>query len=118
VVSRQAHGLRAWLLQRITAAYLLLFIVYLFIHFIRTPLSDYAVWHAWLANPLVNLATGLFVFSVLIHAWVGIRDVIIDYVTHAGLRVTLFAGVILMLAGCGLWSLRVLFLAAITGSGA
>jgi len=118
VVSRQAHGLRAWLLQRITAAYLLLFIVYLFIHFIRAPLSDYAVWHAWLANPLVNLATGLFVLSLLVHAWVGIRDVIIDYVRHTGLRVTLFAGVILMLAGCGLWSLRVLFLVTITGSGA
>ena len=117
-MSRQAHGLRAWLLQRITAVYLLLFIVYLFIHFIRAPLSDYAVWHDWLADPLVNLATGLFVLSLLIHAWVGIRDVIIDYVTHTVLRVTLFAAVILMLAGCGLWSLRVLFQATIMGSGA
>lgn len=117
-MSRQAHGLRAWLLQRITAAYLLLFIIYLCIHFIRTPLREYAVWHAWLANPLVNLAAGLFVLSILVHAWVGVRDIVIDYVTHTGLRVTLFASVILMLTGCGLWSLRVLFLAAITGSGA
>jgi succinate dehydrogenase / fumarate reductase membrane anchor subunit len=112
VVSRRAHGLRAWLLQRFTAVYLLLFLVYLGAHFARAPAADFAAWRAWLADPLVNLATGLFVLSLLLHAWVGIRDVIMDYVTHTGLRVALFAAVALTLAGCGLWMLRVLFVAA------
>ncbi len=110
-MSRQAHGLRAWLLQRITAIYLLLFVLYLLVHFLRTPVSDFSAWHAWLSDPVVNLSTGLFVLSLLLHAWIGVRDVIMDYVTHTGLRVSLFAGVGLMLAGSGLWSLRVLFLA-------
>lgn len=110
-MSRQAHGLRAWLLQRFTALYLLLFLLYLAVHFGRAPVTDFGAWRAWLADPLVNLATGLFVLSLLIHAWVGIRDVIMDYVAHTGLRVSLFAAVALMLAGCGLWVLRVLFVA-------
>lgn len=114
-MSRRAHGLRAWLLQRFSAVYLLLFIAYLFVHFARAPAADFAAWQAWLADPLVNLATGLFILSMLVHAWVGIRDVIMDYVTHTGLRVALFAGVALTLAGCGLWSLRVLFLAVSGG---
>jgi succinate dehydrogenase / fumarate reductase membrane anchor subunit len=117
VVSRRAHGLRAWLLQRFSAVYLLLFITYLFIHFARAPAADFPHWQSWLSDPLVNLATGLFILSLLVHAWVGIRDVIMDYVTHTGLRVGLFAIVALTLAGCGLWSLRVLFLAVLRGSG-
>lgn len=116
-MSRRAHGLRAWLLQRFTAVYLLLFLAYLALHFGRTPVADYAAWRAWLADPLVNLATGLFALSLLIHAWVGIRDVIMDYVRHTGLRVALLAAVALTLAGCGLWVLRVLFLAT-AGAGA
>ena len=117
-MSRRAHGLRAWLLQRFSAVYLLLFIVYLFIHFNRAPLADFVQWQGWLADPLVNLATGLFILSLLVHAWVGIRDVIMDYVTHTGLRVALLATVALTMTGCGLWSLRVLFLAVLRGSGA
>ncbi len=114
-MSRQAHGLRAWLLQRFTAVYLLLFIVYLLFHWGLDPVQDFAQWQSWLADPLVNLATGLFILSILIHAWVGVRDVIMDYVQHTALRVALFAGVALTLAGCGLWSLRVLFLAVLRG---
>lgn len=110
-MSRRAHGLRAWLLQRFTAVYLLLFLAYLAVHFGRAPVTDFAAWLAWLADPLVNLATGLFILSLLIHAWVGIRDVLMDYVTHTGLRVVLFATVALTLAGCALWALRVLFVA-------
>lgn len=117
-MSRRAHGLRAWLLQRFSAVYLLLFLVYLSVHFNRAPLLDFAQWQAWLADPLVNLATGLFILSMLVHGWVGIRDVIMDYVTHTGMRVALLAAVALTLTGCGLWSLRVLFLAVLRGSGA
>jgi len=113
LVSRQAHGLRAWLLQRFSAAYLVVFLGYLGLHFGTVPDLDYAAWRSWLADPLVNLTTGLFVLSLLVHAWVGIRDVIMDYVAHSGLRVTLFALVALTLAGCGLWTLRLLFLAVL-----
>lgn len=112
-MSRQAHGLRAWLLQRFSAAYLVLFLIYLVVHFTRAPPLDFNAWRTWLADPVVNLATGLFVLSTLVHAWVGIRDVIMDYVGHAGLRVALFAAVALTLSGCGLWSLRLLFVAVV-----
>ena len=116
-MSRRAHGLRAWLLQRLSAVYLLLFLLYLVVRFGAAPVSDFAQWQGWLADPLVNLATGLFILSLLMHAWVGMRDVVMDYVTHTGIRVALFALVGLTLAGCGLWSLRVLFLAVLPGAG-
>ena len=117
-MSRQAHGLRAWVLQRFTALYLVLFLAYLLQRFYTFPVRDFVALQAWIADPLVNLTTGLFILSILIHAWVGVRDVVMDYVQHTGLRVALFAVIALTLAGCGLWSLRVLFLAVMRGTGA
>lgn len=111
-MSRRAHGLRAWLLQRLTAVYLGLFLVFVTLRFWFHPIPDYPAWHDWLADPLINLATGLFVLSLLIHAWVGVRDVVMDYVRHTGLRVALLALIVLTLAGTGLWVLRVLFVLA------
>mgnify|MGYP005865502667 CR=1 FL=1 len=108
-MSRQAHGLRAWLLQRFTAAYIALYILIVGIWFLWQPLHSYAQWRAWLAAPLANLATALFIVTLLIHAWVGVRDMIMDYVRHTGLRVSLMALVAVVLGGCGLWSLRVVF---------
>ncbi len=108
-MSRRAHGLRAWILQRFTAVYIASFLAYLGLRFWNHPVGSHAAWKAWLADPFVNLAVGLFILTILVHAWVGIRDVILDYVRHPGLKVTLLAAVALTLAGCGLWSLRVLF---------
>lgn len=108
-MSRQAHGLRAWLLQRFTAVYIGLYILVVGFWFLWQPPAGHAQWRAWLGAPLANLATALFIATLLLHAWVGVRDIIIDYVRHAGLRVSLMALVALMLGGTGLWSLRVVF---------
>lgn len=108
-MSRQAHGLRAWLLQRFTAVYIALYILVVGGWFLWQPPAGYIQWRAWLAAPLPNLATALFIVTLLLHAWVGVRDVIMDYVRHAGLRVSLMALVALVLGGTGLWSLRVVF---------
>lgn len=117
-MSRQAHGLRAWLLQRFTALYIVLFLAYLLQRFYTYPVQDFGAWQTWITDPLVNLTTGLFILSILMHAWVGIRDVIMDYVQHTGLRVAMFAAVALTLIGCGLWSLRVLFIAVLRSGSA
>ncbi|MBZ0071229.1 MAG: succinate dehydrogenase, hydrophobic membrane anchor protein [Thiohalobacteraceae bacterium] len=109
-MSRQAHGLRAWLLQRFSAVYMAVFLPYVLIHWLAAPAHEFSDWQRWLADPLVNLASGLFLLSILIHAWVGMRDVVMDYVHATGLRITLFALVALTLTGCGLWMLRLLFL--------
>jgi succinate dehydrogenase / fumarate reductase membrane anchor subunit len=111
-VSRKAHGLRAWVLQRISAVYLAVYFVTAGGFLLKQPSMTYAQWRSWIADPWINLATGLFILSLLVHAWVGIRNIVMDYVPHSGLRISLFAIVGLTLAGCGIWSIRVLFYAA------
>ena len=79
-------GLPAWLIQRASAVYMLFFIVYLLAHFRFDPPNSFPAWHEWIANPGVSLAIGAFFIALLAHAWVGIRDVIMDYVRPAAAR--------------------------------
>jgi succinate dehydrogenase / fumarate reductase membrane anchor subunit len=111
-MSRRASGLRAWFLQRATAIYLLLFIIFMLQHMITNPPQDFHAWQAWLAQPLVGLGLLLFFASLLLHAWVGFRDVLIDYVHPTAIRVTVLTLVGFSLIGCALWVLQIVFMAA------
>ncbi len=108
-MSRQAHGLRAWLVQRVTAVYLGLFVLYVLFHFMGSAPTSYADWKGWLADPVVGMLWSLAVVSLLLHAWVGVRDVFIDYIKPAALRVSLVAVLAFSLIAFGAWAARVLF---------
>ena len=111
-MSRGAQGLRAWLIQRVTAVYLALFTLYLLGLFLLSPPLGHARWSAWTGSPLVAIGLALYVIAMLLHAWVGMRDVLIDYVHPVGLRLALLGVMAFSLLGCGLWALRALLLNA------
>jgi succinate dehydrogenase / fumarate reductase membrane anchor subunit len=108
---RTATGLRAWVVQRISAIYLAIFLVYVVAALLLAPPAGYAEWHAWLGAPAMVVATQLFFVALLLHVWVGLRDILIDYVPVTALRVTLLSAVGLGLVACGLWAAQILFMA-------
>lgn len=107
-MTQQITGLRAWTLQRLTALYLLAYLPYILGAALVHGPTDYARWHAMLAQPLTATASLLFVAAVLFHCWVGVRDVILDYAPNPTLRLALLALLGLWLVGLGLWAARVL----------
>jgi len=109
-MSRKASGLKAWVLQRATAIYIGLFVLYFLLVMLISPPVDYAAWRDWFASPTMGIATLVFVVSVLLHAWVGIRDVVIDYIWITPARVTVLAVVALGLVASGLWAFQSLIL--------
>ena len=109
-MSRKASGLKAWVLQRATAIYIGLFALYLLMVMLFSAPADYAAWRDWFATPAMGIATLVFVVAILLHAWVGIRDVVIDYVWNTPARVTVLAAVALALVACGLWASQSLIL--------
>jgi len=111
-VSRQTHALRAWLIQRFSAVYLAGFLVFLIIHFLTRTGPGYAEWRAWLAQPGVALAGAGFFGALVLHGWVGVRDIILDYVPVLGLRLLLLAASGALLAASGLWAVRLLLVNA------
>ena len=101
------YGLKDWLAQRVTAlvmlAYTLLFLVVW-----PRPMSA-AAWKALFAQGWMRFATFLLVASVLIHAWIGMRNVWMDYVKPTGARLAVQVATILWLAGCAGWAMQILW---------
>ncbi|MDD3518512.1 MAG: succinate dehydrogenase, hydrophobic membrane anchor protein [Chromatiales bacterium] len=110
---RGLQGQRPWIFQRLTAIYLAVYFVYFIVALLAGAGADYESWRAWLTHPLMFTATGLFFGALLLHAWIGVRDVILDYVHPFALRLTALTLVGLFLLGCGLWALKVLILATL-----
>ena len=105
-----AHsGTADWLLQRLTAVvmatYTAGFVVCLAWH---AP-SSHAQWKSIFVSPVGRLATMLFIAALLYHAWVGMRDIVMDYVKSAGVRLVLESAVGLALIGYLIWSAAILW---------
>ena len=103
-------GLRAWLVQRVTAVYMVFFIVFFLIHFALDAPQQYPAWHAFIMSSGMRAATVLFFAALLTHAFAGLHVVITDYVHAIAVRIGL-----LMLTGLGLaalaaWVVRILWL--------
>ena len=107
-MSRPTHGLRDWLLQRISAIYLAGFLVFVILHISLRPAQSHQEWHAWIAHPAMTVASAAFILAVLLHGWLGMRDVVLDYVHRLWLRLLLLSLIGLLLTGCGLWALHIL----------
>lgn len=101
-------GLRAWVLQRVSAVYLALFIMAALMVLLTHQPVTYNAWHAWIAHPVVNIACMLFFIALVLHAWVGVRDVVIDYVRAAGTRFVALAGIAASLLAMLVWAFRIL----------
>ena len=105
---RTVTGLRAWLVQRISAVYMLLFILFFLSHFLFDPPHDYLAWHDWIRNPGISIATFVFFSALLLHAWVGVRDVLMDYVHPLALRISALALLGFSLMAVAAWVVRIL----------
>lgn len=116
-MSRAAQGLRAWLLQRFTAVYLGVYVVSVLGVFFSGDHWNYAEWRHWISQPVMGIATVMFLLAVLLHVWVGVRDVLIDYIHIAWLRLVFMAGTAFVLLVSLLWILRALSLAALIPPG-
>lgn len=104
-------GLPAWLVQRLSALYMLLFTAALLLWWWWSPPLDYAGWRALAARPAVSVAAAMFFLALLLHAWVGVRDVILDYAgQHPALRLVLLAVLGGWLIVLGVWCVRIVLL--------
>ena len=107
---RNFTGLRAWLVQRLSAVYMLFFIVFFLIRFLVDPPHSYPAWHGWMMSSGVSIGTAVFFFALLAHAWVGLRDVILDYVHAIAFRVGLLVLLGFGLTALGVWVMRILWM--------
>jgi succinate dehydrogenase / fumarate reductase membrane anchor subunit len=109
IVTGAHYGLRDWLAQRITAAIMAVYTVILLVVLIGGVPLNYAVWKDLFAQGWMRVATLLFAASLAWHAWVGMRDILMDYVKPTGVRLALEVAVLLTLAGAVGWTIQILW---------
>jgi len=104
------YGFRDWLSQRVTAGLMALFtlIVLAQVIFSRGPIG-YDKWAGIFAAQWMKVLTFTVVASLLWHVWVGMRDVLMDYIKPVGIKLVLQIFVIVWLTGCAGWAIQALW---------
>jgi succinate dehydrogenase / fumarate reductase membrane anchor subunit len=105
-------GTGTWLVQRATALVLAVALPGLMIYFLAAMPLDFAGWQALFAPLWMRMLMLLTGAALALHAWVGMRDIFMDYVHPTGLRLALYLAVIVTLAGSVAWLAAVLWSAA------
>ena len=110
VVTGAHYGMRDWLMQRITAGLMALFTIVLLAQVIFTsgPIG-YEAWAGIFAAQWMKFLTFAVIIALMWHAFVGVRDIWMDYVKPVGLRLALHVFTIVWLVGCAGWAFQVLW---------
>ena len=103
------YGVRDWLMQRATAVLMALFTLVIVVQCLLPGEMSYEKWGGIFAHQWMKVLTFVMIGSILWHAWVGVRDVLMDYVKPVGIRLVLQILVIVWLLGCMGWAIQVLW---------
>jgi succinate dehydrogenase / fumarate reductase membrane anchor subunit len=103
------YGLRDWLIQRITAIYMAIYLVFFLLQLLVASPLDYATWKWLFGWEAMKIFTLMFFVSLFLHAWVGVRDIFMDYIKPLWLRLGLQVLTILALLVYGVWTVSILW---------
>ena len=109
IVTGARYGLRDWLAQRITALIMAVYSVIVVSVLLSAKPISYGVWRDLLSQGWMRVATLLFIASLAWHAWVGVRDILMDYIKPAGPRLALEVLVLLTIAAYVGWTIQILW---------
>ena len=109
IVTGAHYGLKDWLVQRVSAVLMAVYIILLMVIVIISAPQDYMAWKTIFNNQWMRIATFLFLVSLFWHAWIGVRNVLMDYVHAIAIRLTLQILVILSLFFYLVWSAEILW---------
>jgi succinate dehydrogenase / fumarate reductase membrane anchor subunit len=103
------YGMRDWLSQRVTAVIMAVFTVALLVQLLLPGELGYDRWAGIFSAQWMKVLTFITIVALAWHAWVGVRDIWMDYVKPVGLRLTLQVFTIAWLVGCAGWAVQVLW---------
>ncbi|ADE12069.1 succinate dehydrogenase, hydrophobic membrane anchor protein [Sideroxydans lithotrophicus] len=109
IVTGAHYGLRDWLAQRVTAAVMAVYSLVVVVYLLMQPSLGYDTWIDLFSGNIMRTFSMLFLLSLFYHAWIGVRDIVMDYVKPAGIRLSIHVLVILALVLYTIWSLQILW---------
>ncbi len=103
------YGLKDWLAQRITAIVLAVYSLVLFFIWLGAGDLDFMGWSGIFAAPFMKVLTLLAMLAVSWHAWIGVRDIFMDYIKPTWIRLSLQVATIIVLIGYAVWAVTILW---------
>jgi len=103
------YGVKDWLAQRVTAIVMAVFTVVLLVSFLTGQNFTYEGWAGLFSRQWFKLFALVTFLGLFYHAWVGIRDIWMDYVKNAGVRLILMLATIFWLIACAAWTVQILW---------
>jgi succinate dehydrogenase / fumarate reductase membrane anchor subunit len=103
------YGLSDWLAQRVTALLMALYTLVLVVQVLMPGETGYDKWAGIFSAQWMKVLTFVVIVALAWHAWVGVRDIWMDYVKPVGMRLALQVFTIVWLVGCAGWAVQVLW---------
>jgi succinate dehydrogenase / fumarate reductase membrane anchor subunit len=103
------YGVADWLAQRITALLMALFTLAVLVQVLMPGPLDYDRWAGIFAAQWMKFLTFVVIVAIAWHAWVGMRDIWMDYVKPLALRLLLDIFTLAWVVGCAGWAVQVLW---------
>ena len=103
------YGLADWLIQRVSAVVMALYALLLVVVALVNGGIGYELWRALFANGAFKAASFLVMAALLYHAWIGAREIYMDYLKPVGLRLTVQAATIALLVAYLGWTIQILW---------
>ena len=109
VTSLGRSGLQDWIIQRITAVILALYVAFLLVYCIVNSNFNFDTWRMLFMFPLMKFATFMALLSLLAHAWIGIWTVITDYINPVLARLFIQLLIIIALLFYLVWGIQIIW---------
>lgn len=103
------YGLKDWLAQRITAVVMIVYTLVLLIAFLFGSDFSYEGWAGLFAQQWFKMLTFATFLALFYHAWVGMRNIWMDYIKPVSIRLTLQAATIVWLIACAGWAAQIIW---------
>ncbi len=103
------HGTGMWLMQRASAVLMALFLPLFLAYVLWQGPHDYASWRALFAPLAAKVGVLLCAAAMLVHGWIGLREILIDYVHRLSLRLSLYLLFAVLHLACLVWAADILW---------
>ena len=110
-MSWRAGGIRPWIAQRVSAVLLAVILCVFTVNMMISAPANFQEWQDLIGGRFWHTVIIAFWIALFIHAWIGIRDVIMDYIHSDGLRFSVLTGFAVFLIAMTIWMLKIMILA-------
>ncbi len=103
------YGLRDWLAQRLTAVLMAIYALVFGIYAVFVLPPGYDAWAGMFASLWMKVATLVVLLALIYHAWVGMREIFMDYLKPTWVRLVAYVVTLVWLTVCAVWAVQILW---------